>query len=194
MVSEIDPRDIFLKGKEVVLKVITREDVISSNWYGWFNDDDLCKTLQKHYFPSTVESQLIYWEKNILNATNRIQLGICRVESGSIIGVISLSNIDLINRRAEISIVIGDREAHNVKIFTEACWLMFSHGFYSLNLNRIYGGSISKDLVLMMCRYFNCQEEGVRRQEIYKNGQYFDAYCYGLLSNEFTRPFDLPFK
>ncbi|CAM8380112.1 GNAT family N-acetyltransferase [Candidatus Methylopumilus planktonicus] len=187
MTSEIDPRDIFLKGKHVILKVLTREDVIDSGWYGWFNDEELCKTLQKHYFPTTVESQLVFWEQNVRSVSDKIQLGICSIKGGPIVGVISLNNIDFINSRAEISVVIGEREEHNVKIFTESCMLIFNHGFYSLNLNRIYGGSISKDLVLMMCRMFNCQQEGVKRQEIFKNGIYYDTYCYGLLREEFPQ-------
>ena len=187
MTDIIDPRDIFLKGKHVFLKVLTREDVIESDWYGWFNDEELCKTLQKHYFPITLESQINFWEKNIKNATDKIQLGICRIGEGKIIGVVSLSNIDYINSRAEFSAVIGDKEARNFIIFTESCTLLLKHGFYSLNLNRIYGGTISKDLVDMMCRVLNFQEEGIKRQEIYKNGKYFDSYCYGMLRAEFTQ-------
>jgi ribosomal-protein-alanine N-acetyltransferase len=187
MTSEIDPRDIFLKGKHVILKVLTREDVIDSGWYGWFNDEELCKTLQKHYFPTTMESQLVFWEQNIRSVSNKIQLGICSIKGGPIVGVISLNNIDFINSRAEISVVIGEREEHHAKIFSESCMLIFNHGFYTLNLNRIYGGSISKDLILMMCRMFNCQQEGVRRQEIFKNGIYYDTYCYGLLREEFPQ-------
>jgi ribosomal-protein-alanine N-acetyltransferase len=187
MTIEIDVRDIFLKGKHTILKVLTREDVIDSGWYGWFNDEELCKTLQKHYFPTTMESQLVFWEQNIRSVSDKIQLGICSIKGGPIIGVISLNNIDFINSRAEISVVIGEREERNNKIFTESCMLIFNHGFYSLNLNRIYGGSISKDLVLMMCRLFNCQQEGVRRQEMFKNGIYYDTYCYGLLREEFSQ-------
>jgi RimJ/RimL family protein N-acetyltransferase len=187
MNDKIDQRDIFLKGKHVILKVLTREDVIGSGWYGWFNDEDLCKTLQKHYFPTTMESQITFWEKNVRSANDKIQLGICRIGGGQIVGIVSLNNIDYINRKAEFSAIIGDREAQNVIIFTEACKLLLNHGFYSLNLNRIYGGSISKDLVNMMCRVFNFQEEGIKRQEIYKNGKYLDAYYYGMLRDEFTQ-------
>jgi len=187
MSAEIDPRDIFLKGKHVILKVLTREDVMSSGWYGWFNDEELCKTLQKHYFPTTRESQVAFWEQNVRSANDRIQLGICRVEGGAIVGIVSLNQIDSINRNAEFSAVIGVREAQNIAIFTEACKLLFNHGFYTLNLNRIYGGSISKELVMLMCRLLKCKEEGISRQEIYKNGQYHDAYRYSLLREEFAQ-------
>jgi len=185
MQSEVDPRDIFLKGRHVFLKVLTRDDVINSGWYGWFNDEDLCSTLQKHYFPIAMESQIEYWERNIKNAKDRLQLGICRVEGGGIVGVVSLNNIDYINRKAEFSAVIGDRTAQNVVIFIESCRLLINHGFYSLNLNRIYGGSVSQGLVQTMCRMLDFQEEGVRRQDVFKNGKYIDVYCYGILKADF---------
>jgi [ribosomal protein S5]-alanine N-acetyltransferase len=187
MAHDIDPRDIFLKGKRVILKVLTREDVTGSGWYGWFNDEELCKTLQKHYFPTTMESQVSFWEQNVRSANEKVQLGICRAEGGPIVGIVSLNHIDFISRKAEFSAIIGDREAQNIAIFAEACKLVFNHGFYTLNLNRIYGGSISKDLVMLMCRVLKCKEEGIARQEIYKNGHYHDAYRYSVLREEFAQ-------
>lgn len=58
---KFDKRDIFINGKNVYLKVLTKDDVIKSGWYGWFNDELTCKTLQKHYFPNSLESQLEFW-------------------------------------------------------------------------------------------------------------------------------------
>jgi RimJ/RimL family protein N-acetyltransferase len=40
-----------------------------------------------------------------------------------------------------------------------------------------------------MCRTLGCKEEGVARQDIYKNGKYNDAYLYGLLREEFVGKF-----
>ena len=187
MTQHIDPRDIFLRGENVILKVLTREDVLSSGWYGWFNDEELCKTLQKHYFPITVESQITFWEQNIQNANDRIQLGICRIDGGPIVGIISLTHIDFINRKAEMAIVIGDRTAQNISIFIDSCRLIFNHAFCSLNLNRIYGGSISKELVTLLCRMLMCKGEGILRQDIFKSGQYHDSYLYAVLREDFLK-------
>jgi len=187
MNQHIDSRDIFLKGGDVILKVLTRKDVLDSGWYGWFNDEELCKTLQKHYFPVTVESQIAFWEQNIQNCTDRIQLGICRIDGGPIIGIISLTHIDFINRKAEMSIVIGDRGAQNMRIFVDSCKLLFNHAFYTLNLNRIYGGSMAKELVMLLCRMLNCKNEGTLRQDIFKAGQYHDSYLYSVLREDFPK-------
>lgn len=182
--KKLDSREVFLTGKKVVLKVLTREDVLQSNWYGWFNDENLCKTLQKHYFPNSIDLQMNFWEKN-QNATDKLQLGICKPDDANLLGVISLNNIDFINRKAEISAVIGESGARSVGIFIESCQLLFNHAFNSLNLNRIYGGSISKELVVLMCRTLGCKEEGVGRSEIFKNGKYHNSYRYGILKDEF---------
>ncbi|NCI49074.1 GNAT family N-acetyltransferase [Sediminibacterium roseum] len=186
MSKSIDSRDIFLSGKHVFLKSLTRNDVIESNWYGWFNDEELSRTLQKHYFPNTLEAQMDFWEKNIAIPTNKIQLGICKPGDDKIIGIVSLNNIDYINRKCEFSIIIGEKKEQNIKLFVECCNLMFRHAFDTLNLNKVYGGSISKDLVMLMTRTLNCKQEGIAREDIYKDGEYKDAYLYSLLKKDFT--------
>jgi len=185
MANPVEKNLIFLEGNNVVLKVLTREDALKSDWYGWFNDEVLCKTLQKHYYPNTPEKQLAFWEKEVQNSATKIQLGICRKESDEILGVISLNNIDLINRKAEIAAVIGNSGGKNIVLFTESCMLMMRHAFDALGLNRIYGGSISKDLVTLMCRVLGFSQEGVARKEIYKDGSFHDSYQYGILREEF---------
>lgn len=188
MASEykIDKRDVFLKGKHIFLKALNKEDALHSNWYGWFNDEELSKTLQKHYFPNTIEAQVDFWEKNIRNTSNKLQLGICKTGGTELLGIVSLNNLDFINRKCEFSIIIGEKSGQNVNFFLESAKLVFNHAFHSLNMNRIYGGSISKDLIALMCRSLGCKEEGVARQEIFKNGKYHDAYLYGILKDEFV--------
>jgi RimJ/RimL family protein N-acetyltransferase len=183
---KIDKRDVFLKGKHVLLKALNKEDALHSNWYGWFNDEELSKTLQKHYFPNTMEAQVDFWEKNIRNASNKLQLGICKTSGSELLGIVSLNNLDFINRKCEFSIIIGEKSGQNINIFLESAKLVFNHAFHSLNMNRIYGGSISKDLIALMCRSLGCKEEGVARQDIFKNGNYHDAFLYSILKDEFV--------
>lgn len=190
----VDPRTIFIRGKEIFLKALTREDVMSSNWYGWFNDEVTCETLQKHYFPNTLESQLEYWEKVVeqARAGTCIQLGVCKNSDEKLLGIVSLNHIDYINRKAEISAVMGENDGKDIKTITEAWRLIFWHGFNVLNLNRIYGGSMSKSVVDLMCRVAACVPEGVRKEDVFKNGRYLDVYEYGVLKNSFNEKyFDL---
>jgi ribosomal-protein-alanine N-acetyltransferase len=186
MEKTIDQRDVFLTGKHVLLKALTREDALNSNWYGWFNDEELSKTLQKHYFPNNIESQLEFWEKHVKSSSTKLQLGICKIGEPSLVGIVSLNDIDYINRKCEFAIVVGEKSAQNLQIFLDCAKLIFNHAFNSLNMNKIYGGSISKDLVTLMCRTIGCKQEGIARQEIFKNGIYHDSYLYSILRDEFT--------
>jgi ribosomal-protein-alanine N-acetyltransferase len=185
METNIDKRDIFISGKHVILKVLNREDALNSNWYGWFNDENLSKTLQKHYFPNTKEDQVEFWDKNIKNATKKLQLGICKKGSSLIQGVVSLNNIDFINRKCEFSIVIGEKTGQNINVFIESTTLIFNHAFNYLNMNKIYGGSMSKDLIILMCRTLGCKEEGIAREDVFKDGKYHDVFHYSILKDEF---------
>lgn len=189
MSEVLDSRLVFIKGEAIDLVGLNQEDVEKTNWYGWFNDRKVTKYLQKGYFPSTIESQMAFFEKNLKIPTNLLQLGIVSKSSPKLLGIISLGNIDFINRHAEISLVIGEPEGRNFSTSVEAWRLIFWHGFNVLNLNRIYGGSISQDVVDMMCRFACCKTEGVRRQDVFKNGSYHDTYLYGVLKTDFNASF-----
>ena len=184
MKKSFDSRNVFIRGKLVDLRVLTKDDVLNSPWYGWFNDEEVCKTLQKHYFPNTVDAQMKFWESNVQDAIDKVQLGISKSGEDELLGIASLNAIDFINRKCEFSIVIGDKKGRNISIFLESSKLLFRHAFETLNMNRIYGGSISRELVTLMCRSLGCKEEGVARQDIFKNGRYHDSYRYSLLREE----------
>ena len=114
--SNYNSRNTFLSGESVILSILTREDVTQSNWYGWFNDESTTKHLQKHYYPNTLESQLKFVEE-AESDKSKIQLGIRRKSNPTVLlGVISLQHINLINRNAELSIVIGENEARGLEI------------------------------------------------------------------------------
>ncbi|WP_061212755.1 GNAT family N-acetyltransferase [Syntrophomonas wolfei] len=182
-------KDIFLQGEYVALKVLDETDIENSNWYDWFNDEKTTRFMQKHYYPNTKKQQLEFWESQIKGNDNKIQLGICPAQGGNIVGCVSLSSIDYLNRKAEIATIIGESSARNVKIFYESNKLMIMHGFHTLNLNRIYGGTIVKELADAMCRFFGFQIEGISRQDVYKNGTYHDVYQIGLLKEDFAKRF-----
>ena len=181
---KLDSRDIFITGNKVILKSLSEVDILYSKWYGWFNDEKICSTLQKHYFPNSIELQ-----KKFLNSTksqDTLILGICDIKYSEIIGVVSLSSINYINRSAEFACVIANEEDRNVSVFVETLNLVLKHAFLSLNLNKVYGGSISKNLVKLIVRASNGKTEGVSRQDMFKNGEYHDIYNFSVLRDEFN--------
>lgn len=186
----LDPNEAFLVGSKVCLKVLTEKDIDNSNWFAWYNDPDSTMFTQHHRFPNTPELQKEYLRKEIAGSSTRIQLGICELMNGPIVGVISLQNINHVNRTAEIAIMIGEKEYRKMVYMIESFRLLIRHGFETLNLNRIFAGTMTDELAELLCRCLGFQREGVFRQHIYKNGKYYDARFVGLLRDEYRA--DLP--
>ena len=180
-----DLTDIFISGNKINLKVLSEDDVLKTNWYNWFNDEETTKYMQKHYFPNTKQDQLIYFNNNIQGSKTKLQLGICRKDSPKLLGCISLEEIDFLNRKAEISTIMGENEGRNIEVIIEAYQLIINHGFRSLNLNRIYTGTISKEFSTLMVRVFGFTLEGTKRQDVFKNGKYNDVFIHSLLKQEY---------
>ena len=185
MGEALDPRDVFLRGKHVILRALREEDVHHSGWYGWFNDEDACLLTQHRRFPNSPEQQLEYFRTEILHGKDRLQLGICDATSQTLVGVAALQSIDHLNRHAQLAIMIGEKTHRNLSAFVEAFRLMIRHAFDNLNLLRIYDGTMSPELAELCCRTMGFKKEGVRRQHVYKNGRYYDVHLIGLLKDEF---------
>lgn len=183
--KSVNARDVFIKGKLVLLKALSEKDVMESDWYGWFNDEDTTYFLQKHYLPNTREAQLEFFRKEIANNERKLQLGICDVNGGAIVGVVSINNIDHMNQKGEFSILIGEAAYRKPQYVIEVVNVIFRHAFHSLNLHRIYGGSIHDELVEFLCRMIGCRREGVLRKDVFKHGRFWDVHLYGILREEY---------
>lgn len=184
----VDPRDIFLRGRSIALKALTEQDVVHSGWYGWFNDEEVTRHMQQHYRPNTLEQQLEFW-RELQRSGSKLQLGVVRLESpDKLLGCISLSAIDHVSRKAEIGTVMGEPEGRDIRTYIEANQLLIRHAFETLNLRRIYGGTVMREVADMMCRVIGFRHEGVARQDVYKRGEFHDVYRIGLLREEFKQP------
>lgn len=176
--------DVFIKGEKVNLVVLTEQIVDRTNWYNWFNDEENTKNMQKHYFPNTKNIQMHFFKNEIEHSQTKLQLGIVQRNKNSFCGVISLNEIDYINRSCEISIIIGEQSARNVQYFIEAVKLICKHAFETLNMNRIYSGTMVKEVDELMCRTLGFVHEGISRKAVYKNGEYHDIYNHAIINGD----------
>jgi RimJ/RimL family protein N-acetyltransferase len=180
-------RPVFIKGTHVDLVVLTEDDARDSDWFNWFNDERVTREMQKHYFPNTPQQQVEFFRNQVSGSSDRLQLGLVPATGENrLFGVISLQSIDRINRKAEISMVVGLPEFRKTHFTLEAISLIINHGFRSLNLERIYGGTIIKELATLLNRSLGFQQEGVLRKDVYKDGEFRDVYRVGLLRKEFV--------
>lgn len=180
--------DVFIKGKLVDLVCLDEEIAKKTNWYKWFNDEESMKHMQKHYFPNTLASQLEFLN-DLRKDRSKVQLGIVKKDEGCMVGTVSIQNINFMNRNAEISIVIGETANRNLIYAQEAMKLMIEHGFFTLNLHKIYGGYLEslKSWGDFLKKRFGFKEEGIWKEHVFKNGKYVNIQRLGLLRKDYEK-------
>lgn len=134
--------DIFLGGTIVYLrKPNLQTDVIEGEWHYWFNDYEITQYLVHGVFPVSREQELEIVKKN-MERSDTLLLTVVDIESNRPVGLVSLCNIDFINRRAEIVIVMSKQKKLGAAL--EAMALLTQHAFDRLNLDKVYAGHHEK--------------------------------------------------
>jgi len=179
-------KDAFLVGNKVYLRALNEQDA-EGNWYKWFNDQEVTKYVEKGIFPNTKEKQKAHLI-NMQNSSSDLLLAIIDKKTHAHVGVIGLHNINWIYRKAEISIILGEKGAWGADSGLEAMALMIGHGFEKLNLNKIYAGQHEglgkwrKTLELI-----GFKTEGVLKDELFTQGRYWDAVRIAVFACDYFK-------
>ena len=108
-------------------------------------------------------------------------------EEKRIVGWVSISNIDKVNQSVCFhGIVIGDPMYRDGFAWIESYLFVYAYCFEILNMNRVYGESIighknSNNITQIVY----AQNEGIKRQAVYRNGVYYDVSFGSLLKEEY---------
>ena len=108
-------------------------------------------------------------------------------EERRIIGWLSLSDIDKTNQSVNThSIVIGDINYNDGIAWIESVLFMLEYSFENLNFNRVYGVSlVGHKMSNIMGNLMFMKTEGILRQAIFKNNQFYDLQYVGILKDEY---------
>ncbi len=176
----------FLAGPRVYLRALLEGDA-DGPYPKWFNDAEVCRGNSHHVFPYTREGALAYIS-HAGQTRDSLILAVILREGHRHIGNIALQGIHPVNRCAELSIVIGERDVWGAGYANEAASLIVAHGFTELNLERIECGTFASNVAMQkLALKLGMKEEGRRRRAIFKNGGYEDVVEFGLLRDEFER-------
>jgi [ribosomal protein S5]-alanine N-acetyltransferase len=113
---------------------------------------------------------------------------VIELKDGRPIGMLSLVEIDLVNRRAESArFLIGDEDAaRGVPAAVEAMSLLYELAFDRLGLQRIHGVvEAGNPLMVKWQKYLGMREEGRFRRHFLMEGQFHDAIALSLLADEY---------
>ena len=104
-------------------------------------------------------------------------------KKSGLVGVTGLTDIDLINGRAEFSLYIMP-EFQGLGLADPALKTIFKFGFNTLNLNSIWGETFDGNIAASVFEKLGMKKDGYRREFYYKEGQYIGATIYSLLRSE----------
>ncbi|WP_261303482.1 GNAT family N-acetyltransferase [Paenibacillus andongensis] len=173
----------FLSGNKVYLRQIEQEDLFGP-YMDWFHDSEVTHHMLKGALPLSRKQQQDYFDQVINNSTNLI-LAIIHKEDNAHIGNVGLHNMDAIHRFAEMGVIIGNKDYWGKKLGEEAIRLICEHGFNQLNLNRIELGVIhSHKSAIRLYEKLGFRHEGVKRNHIFKHGNYVDVVLMAMLKGE----------
>lgn len=174
-----------LYGKTVMLREYRREDL--EDIRAWVNDPAVTRYLGGGSLlkPQTCEMTRAFLEAKLAGG---YQFVIARLSDGAYLGQIDACDLDLINRRAEIGIVLGDKSWQGRGYGTEALGLMVKYLFTQVNLNRVTLQVEAENAAAIRC-YEKCgfRQEGVLRSHVFREGMYRDVWVMGLLRDEWQQ-------
>jgi len=161
----------------------------AEKWTEWDNDLEIAIPLgDEAYTPYTLEKM-----REILSEVSKQQshiFSIVDLETDLIMGRCLLFNIDQVNRKAMLGIVIGEKEYWGRGYGQGAIKLLLDYGFNLLNLNSIMLGTFSFNERAQTCfKKAGFKEIGRRREARIIGEKVFDVILMDLLSSEFESPY-----
>ena len=139
------------------------------------NNKEASKLLGGHT-PDYSLKDIISWIKFHRNAKNETLFVIKDLTKNRLIGHVGLYNIDHISKKAEFGILIADNDSHG-KGYGNLCLNhMMDIAFNKLELNKVTLSLLYENVsAYKLYKKNNFEIEGVLKNDIYKNGKYYDV-------------------
>lgn len=168
----------------IKLRALTQEDIKTT--HNWNNKDDIKLFYSGHPFPVNIEMETEWYKKILTSNFPTTVFGIELVEGEKLIGLSFLKNIDLLNRKAEFAIFIGD-DCERCKGYSlEATIKTLIFAFNHLGINRVYLFVMNNNIAsINLCKKAGFKEEGKLIKSVFKNGKFYDEIVMGILKEEF---------
>lgn len=148
----------------------------------WMNDPEVTRYLvsgARQYSPEDLKTYIA--ETNA--AANALLLGFFESETGRHLGNVKLGDVRERHKRADLGIVVGDREKWGQGFGSEAIRSVTSYAFASLGLHKLTAGCYEENLG--SCKAFlkaGYVQEGFRRDQFFANGVFVNEILLGCVS------------
>ena len=168
-------------GKKVYLSPICTDEI--DTYMKWVNDAEVVKYTGWY---SQIYSRKLEIEALERQAGDGSYLAIVEAETDKLIGICSFFGIDLLNRRAEVMIVIGEKEYWSKGYGQAALGLLLDFGFRARNYNSIFL-RVDADNKRGIAAYekVGFKRQGVQREAIIHGNKKHDLIYMDILADEY---------
>jgi RimJ/RimL family protein N-acetyltransferase len=167
----------------VYLRAAERDDI--PRFVAWFNDNRTSRTLGVRA-PMSIPMEEAWFERMVADqGTTGYMFTVCLLADDRPIGSVSLMNLDLVNGSAGIGIMIGEPGDRGRGHGTDTLEAIIAFGFDSLRLERIWLDVFDFNPgARRVYERVGFEHEGVQRNAIFRDGQFFDDHRMSILSHE----------
>ncbi len=158
-------------------------DELASNYVQWLNDKEVCQ-YNSHDGGYTQEKAIAFIAA-LEHDTSKEVYAIYHKKDNIHVGNISLQQIHMLNRSAEMAFLIGEKAYWNKGIGFAAAKLLLHRAFCELHLHRVsIGTSALNSAMQKLALKLGFRYEGCLKDAQFKNGKFNDILLYGKLATE----------
>ena len=167
------------------LRELQKEDITIINM--WRSKRELIEKLEAPYRYINLETEYKWYENYLNNRGNTIRCAIVEEKNeDNILGLVSLINVNTINRSATFHIMIGEQHNRRKGLGLFAANEILKHGFSDMNLNRIELTVLETNIpAIKLYEIVGFKKEGIKRKSIYKEGKYVNTIMMAVLKDEY---------
>lgn len=118
-----------------------------------------------------------------INSDSSIYMLSVRDHNHSQVGVCGLTSIDRQNQSAEFSLWL-DSSRKKANHGRHALWLLLRHGFFDLNLHRIWGEVFEGNPAMDLFQKIGFRTVGTLRDSYFRNGSFINSFLIDMLTDE----------
>ena len=173
-------------GKKVRLRALEKSDL--AKVWEWMNDEEVMWFWAE---PGSTQSlvEIEQWFARLQEVAGYTSKQfVIENEEGTPIGRIFYEHLDTKHQRAEVGMLIGEKEQWGRGYGTDAMIAFLDYLFNELGLHRVYTHVQSYNTrSLRLHEKCGFTQEGVLRHHSFTRGEYYDDLMMGILCNEFNQ-------
>ena len=179
-------RPIIISTQNIGLGPLIDED-LDRLWI-WINDKEVTQYLYLFNRMYTREMEKKWLENALRGSENNIIFAILLLPEKLHIGNVGLHNIDLINKHAELGIIIGEKKYWNQGYGAEAVRLALDYGFGVLNLEMIFLRVLQFNKRAIRCyEKVGFRHQGRIRKFVLRGEKWWDLLIMDITKAEFYK-------